>query len=311
MKIIPILLLFSCVKAQETSNQPDMNPLHPSLAVVLVVLSIMFCLTFLIVAYAKFCHSPNPYDPNEAQLPGGIIRSRSRSRFSDLKSLTYTNSFRTLHNYTEEPNLEFFIQREKNLESSSRFSLSNAIEKFSRGKREEFLIQNERKVVHNVKHKIIVSDVMHRSRWSDVNSSDMISLNSEMLNVVSSKRFSSMESSGKEHILKIKDDMERKRLYESKFDKIKSSTSLSNPNIELEQSTMLNSLDSSQKRSMSEITNVSRFRELNVMSIQTNMEKGDEIRKVWLPIAKRTIQLFAGRDQRSSDSIKHNDIVNV
>ncbi|KAK4485879.1 hypothetical protein RD792_008530 [Penstemon davidsonii] len=304
------------------------------------------------VAYAKYCHSPEPYDPNEAQQPGRIIRSRSRfsgidrtvieslpffrfsslkgskeglecavclSKFeeteilrllpkcrhafhmncidqwlenhsscpicrykfdiSDLKSLTYTNSFRKLHNYTEEPNLEFFIQREKNLESSSRFSLSNAIEKFSRGKKEEFLIQNEGKFVHNVKHKIIVSDVMHRSRWSDVNSSDMISLSSEMLNVVSSKRFSSMESSGKEHILKIKDDMERKRLYESKFDKIESSTSLSNSNIELEQSTMLNSLDSSQKRSMSEITNVSRFRELNVMSIQTNMEKGDEIRK--------------------------------
>ncbi|MQL96417.1 hypothetical protein Taro_029095 [Colocasia esculenta] len=40
-------------------------------------------------------------------------------------------------------------------------------------------------------HRIVFSDVVFKNRWSDVNSADLISLKSEMLNLLSSKRFSS------------------------------------------------------------------------------------------------------------------------
>lgn len=400
--VIAVFCLFICVKAQNASNQHDINPLHPSMSVVLAVLSIMFCMTFLIVAYAKFCQRLEPR-ANEVQDPGGIVRSRSRfsgidrtiieslpffrfsslkgskeglecavclSRFEDteilrllpkcrhafhmncidkwlenhsscplcryrfdvgdLKSLTYTNSFRNPRTSGEEPNLEFFIQREQNQERSSRFNVANTFQKLARGKREEPLIQefrnenDERKLMHNFKHKIIVSDVIHKSRWSDVNSSDLMSLNSEMLNVMSRKGFSSMEScsgrltnelSAKEQILKIKEDMERKRFYESKITASETrsgeTSSCSNDsNIELERSMMSKSLDPAQKRSMSEITNISRFTELSTssrisgFSTSSNVEKDDKVRKLWIPIARRTIQWFAGRET-SSEARKH------
>ncbi|KAK6161862.1 hypothetical protein DH2020_001703 [Rehmannia glutinosa] len=287
--IIAIICLFIIhVKAQEKqSDQHVINPIHPSVTVVLVVLSIMFCLTFLIVAYAKFCNRPEPYHQDEAQDPGGVV-VRTRSRFSgidrtiieslpffrfsslkgskeglecavclskfddteilrllpkcrhafhmncidkwlenhsscplcrykfdvsDLKSLSYTNSFRNPRISGEESNFEFFIQREQSSERSlsSRFNnMANNLQKLARGKREEPLIIQD--------------------RWSDVNSSDMMSLSSEMLNVLSEKRFSSSsgrftnELSAKERILKIKEDMERKRFYESKVAKIENSS---------------------------------------------------------------------------------------
>ncbi|KAL0394079.1 UNVERIFIED_CONTAM: E3 ubiquitin-protein ligase ATL42 [Sesamum latifolium] len=390
-EVISVLCLFICVKAQPPSNQGDINPLHPSMAVVLVVLSIMFCITFLIVAYAKFCQRIEPYHANEVQEPGGIVRSRSRfsgidrtvieslpffrfsslrgskeglecavclSRFEDaeilrllprcrhafhmncidkwlenhsscplcrykfdvgdLKSLAYTNSFRNPRTSVEEPNLEFFIQREPNQERSSRFNMANTFQKLGRGKGEEPLIQDyrnensDRQLVHHFKHRIIVSDVIHKSRWSDVNSSDLMSLNSEMLNVISSKRFSALEySSGRftselsaeEQILKIKEDMERKRLYEIKVGRIEHSSAATSscPNdsdIDLDQSTMSRTLDPAQKRSMSEITNISRFTEnaRSRLSTPVNMDKDDYVRRVWLRIARRTIQWFSGRE---------------
>ncbi|KAI3468215.1 hypothetical protein Pfo_024878 [Paulownia fortunei] len=402
-EVIAVLCLFISVKAQDVSNQHEINPLHPSAAVVLVVLSIMFCLTFLIVAYAKFCNRPEPYRANGVQDPGGIVRTRSRfsgidrtiieslpffrfsslkgskeglecavclSRFEeteilrllprcrhafhmncidkwlenhsscplcrykidvgDLKSLTYTNSFRNPRTSVEEPNLEFFIQREQNQERSSRFNMANTFQRLARVKREEPLIQefrnesNDGKLLHSFKHKIIVSDVIYKSRWSDVNSSDLMSLNSEMLDVMSGKRFSSMESSSgrftselsaKEQILKIKEDMERKRFYESKVAKTENSSGETSscpndPKIELDKSIMSKSLDPAQKRSMSEITNISRFTELNArsrisgLSTPANMENDDNVRRLWLPIARRTIQWLAGRET-SSEARKH------
>ncbi|KAK6140923.1 hypothetical protein DH2020_025316 [Rehmannia glutinosa] len=370
--IIAINCLFIIhVKAQEKqSDQHVINPIHPSVTVVLVVLSIMFCLTFLIVAYAKFCNRPEPYHQDEAQDPGGVV-VRTRSRFSgidrniieslpffrfsslkgskeglecavclskfddteilrllpkcrhafhmncidkwlenhsscplcrykfdvsDLKSLSYTNSFRNPRISGEESNFEFFIQREQSSERSlsSRFNnMANNLQKLARGKREEPLIiqefreKNDTKFLHNFKHKIIVSDVIYKSRWSDVNSSDMMSLSSEMLNVLSEKRFSSSsgrftnELSAKERILKIKEDI-----------------------------VMSKSLDPGQKRSMSEITNISRFTDLNSSnrmsgySTSANNTEDDNVRRLWLPIARRTIQWFGGQET-SSEAIKH------
>ncbi|PIN23035.1 hypothetical protein CDL12_04257 [Handroanthus impetiginosus] len=389
-EIISVLCMLICVKAQETSNHNDNNPLHPSIVGVLLVLSIMFLLTFLIVAYAKFCHIPELYRAHEEQNPGGILRSSSRfsgidrtiieslpffrfsslkgskeglecavclSRFEeteilrllpkcrhafhmncidkwleshsscplcryrfnlgDLKSLTYTSSFRSPCISAEEQNLEFFIQREEYQGRSSRFNFAETFQKLARGKREEPLIQesrnqnDKRKLLHNVKHKIIVSDVIYKSRWSDVNSSDLMSLNSEMLNAVSSKRFSLMESPSRrftnellatEQILKIKEDMEWKRTYESKVSRIENSSAAI--------STTSKSLDPAQERSMSEITNMSRFAEFNArsrvsdLSATADMEKEENVRRLWLPIARRTIQWFAD-GETSSEAKRH------
>ncbi|EYU20442.1 hypothetical protein MIMGU_mgv1a025601mg [Erythranthe guttata] len=369
-----------------------MNPLHPSMAIVLLVLSLMFCLTFLIVAYAKFCHSPTATEP-----PGGgggahdLTGPRSRfsgldrtlietlpffrfsslkgskdglecsvclSRFDeseilrllpkcrhafhmscidkwleshsscplcrhkfdikDLKSLSYTNSFRisSTDDYDQDqpPNLEFFIQREQNQERpSSRFNnMANTLQRLynNTGKKsEEPLIINNNQdysIMHNVKHRIIVSDVMHKSRWSDVNSSDLISLNSEMLMISatygtgfsspSGRLTYSNEVSAKEQILKIKEDMERKKFVESKVVVGNGQTSSGESSSMMVTSTK--SLDSGEKRSMSEITSFSRFKELR---FGKNVDEDENVARVWLPIARRTIQKFADQEITSDN----------
>ncbi|KAL8063332.1 hypothetical protein ABFX02_01G021200 [Erythranthe guttata] len=396
---ISILILFSkvcVVKAQESSTANNnqhaaMNPLHPSMAIVLLVLSLMFCLTFLIVAYAKFCHSPTATEP-----PGGgggphdLTGPRSRfsgldrtlietlpffrfsslkgskdglecsvclSRFDeseilrllpkcrhafhmscidkwleshsscplcrhkfdvkDLKSLSYTNSFRISStddcDQDQPPNLEFFIQREQNQERpSSRFNMANTLQRLynNTGKKsEEPLIINNNQdysIMHNVKHRIIVSDVMHKSRWSDVNSSDLISLNSEMLMISatygtgfsspSGRLTYSNEVSAKEQILKIKEDMERKKFVESKVVVGNGQTSSGESSSMMVTSTK--SLDSGEKRSMSEITSFSRFKELR---FGKNVDEDENVARVWLPIARRTIQKFADQEITSDN----------
>lgn len=243
---------------------------------------------------------------------------RNKFDAGDIKSLRYSSSFRIPTSSREEPNLEFFIQREQNQGRSSRFNLANTLQKLARGRRDDPLIQefknpgSEAQILHNVKHRIIVSDVIHKSRWSDVNSSDLMSLSSEMLSVMDRKGLSTSgslddEIAAKEQILKIKEDMERKRLFESKI--VAGETSAS-PNIELDSSIMCKSMDPAQKRSMSEITNVSRFTELvsnssriSGFSTSLNSENDDRVRRLWFPIARRTIQWFSGQET-SSDARK-------
>ncbi|KAL2544936.1 E3 ubiquitin-protein ligase [Forsythia ovata] len=399
-EVIVILFLFIRAEAQESSNQLDANPLHPSLAAVLIVLLIMFCLTFLIVAYAKFCHRPvSYYQSNDEQDPRVLLASRSRfsgidrsvieslpffrfsslkgskeglecavclSRFEetevlrllpkckhafhmncidkwlenhsscpicrykfdvgDLSSLTYTNSFRYPRNscnLTEEPTLELFVQRKQDRNRSSRFNMVNTFQNVARGKEDEVLIQKgsedngDSETLHKFKHKIIVSDVICKSRWSDVNTSDLMFLNSEMLNVMSSKRFEPVESnsgrytnelSAKKQVLKIKEDMERKRLYNSKVITTATSSSPCTDNIDLVEKKTTRSLDPGEKRSMSEITNISRFTEhstrsrINGLSSPVHIVKDEKIWRLWFPIAKRTIQWFASRETSSEIS---------
>ncbi|CAI9755684.1 unnamed protein product [Fraxinus pennsylvanica] len=400
-EVIVILFLFICAEAQDSSNQHDVNPLHPSMAVVLVLL-IMFCLTFLIVAYAKFCYRPvSYYQSNDEQEPRVLLASRSRfsgidrsvieslpffrfsslkgskeglecavclSRFEetevlrllpkckhafhmncidmwfenhsscpicrykfdvvDLSSLTYTNSFRYPRhscNLAEEPNLELFVQREQDRNRLSRFNVVNTFQNIARGEEDEVLMQKgskdngDEETLHKFKHKIIVSDVICKSRWSDVNTSDLMFLNSEMLNFMSSKRFEpvvsnsgrfSNELSAKIRVSKIKEDMERKRLYHSKVIATATSSSPCTDNIDIVEKKATRSLDRSEKRSMSEITNISRFTEfgassrINRLSSPLNIVKDEKTFRLWFPIAKRTIQWFAGREI-SSEISKH------
>ncbi|KAK2999883.1 hypothetical protein RJ639_023604 [Escallonia herrerae] len=399
MIVLVIILYLRDVEAQDTTNPQVHNPLHPSLAAVVGILTVMFSLTCLIVAYAKFC---NRYVPVDQNLPHVLLRSRSRfsgidkkvieslpffrfsslrgskeglecviclSKFEDseilrllpkcrhafhlncidkwleshsscplcrykfdageLTNFSCTNSLRYPQNslnLTEGPNLELFIQREQeHLHWSSRFNLGSSFHNFSKSKKEDLLIQEagndeDHKLMDKFKHRIIVSDIVYKSRWSDVNSSDLMLLNSQMLNVMSSKRFSPLlTDSGRfhagisvnEHIVKIKDDMERKRLYESKVTNVSRTKSASgssfasSSNTEAGLSTTSRSLNPAEKRSMSEITNVSRFTEYSTghrMKEALHNGRDERLRRLWLPIAKRTVQWFAGRERGSPES---------
>ncbi|KZV48600.1 hypothetical protein F511_27919 [Dorcoceras hygrometricum] len=385
-----ILFIFTTVRAQTTSNQSDMSSLHPSLAVVLVVLLIMFGITFVIVAYAKFCHRRMAYPVNEIHDPP-VLRSMSRfsgvdrtiieslpffrfsslkgskqglecvvclSRFEDseilrllpkcrhafhmncidkwlekhsscplcryrfdvedLKYFTHTNQ-RTSYSSQEQQNLEFYVHRQENLQEDT----LNPFQKLSRLRPLIRKLETNRNAAR-FQHKIIISDMLQKSRWSEVNTSDLMSMSSDMLNAFSSKRFSpagmsidsyNRETLSEEQMLKIKDDIERKRIYESMMissiaSDHPSSSSLCAGNVEFDEHCGVSRLlDLDQRRSMSEITNTSRFVEFDVrrssmngVLTHGNTEKNDEIKRLWLPIARSTIQRFASQEKNLLDT---------
>ncbi|XP_045799450.1 E3 ubiquitin-protein ligase ATL42-like isoform X2 [Trifolium pratense] len=187
---------------------------------------------------------------------------------NDIKNFTFSFSSRFLRvpsNLGEDPNLEIFIQREPsqrrtNKEEQELVFLdheeggsSNKVTKWT---------QHQQQNLHMINHKILISDAVTRSRWSDLNSSDLLSLSSEMLHDVSSARF--------------------------------------DPNDEDENS--FTALNPGEKRSMSEIANVPRFVEINRRN--GNGENGNDERlwRIWLPIARRTVQWFARQETNSVQS---------
>lgn len=220
---------------------------------------------------------------------------RYRVEAVDIKNFTLSLSSRFLRvpsNLNEDPNLEIFIQREP---SSHRGSSRRKI------KKEELLLDQEGgnssgggggtewKPVHMINHRIVISDVVTRSRWSDLNSSDLLSLNCEMLNDMCSNRFSPLESTKGEN-----------------FGGISSlpSTSLSND----EEENSFAALNPAEKRSMSEIANFPRFAEISRRNRirECGGDNGSEERlwRIWLPIARRTVQWFA-RQERNSVELEH------
>ncbi|KVH99867.1 putative RING-H2 finger protein ATL12 [Cynara cardunculus var. scolymus] len=225
---------------------------------------------------------------------------------SDVTNIVCTNSLR----YPQDDglnNLEIFVRREHDGSSrSSRFSIGNSFRKFMKSPKEDVLIQyGDRRLLDKFKHRIIVSDIVGKSRWSDVNSSDLMLLNSKMLNEVSSKRFSP-SSSGRieidiEQVTKFKEDMGRRRLYDLKVGKTADSGETSISNSQFPRLTKDEESEGMEKRSMSEITNVSRFRESR-SSYWTSSQKDERLQSVWLPMAKRTIQWFTNRERNSFES---------
>ncbi|KAM0938556.1 putative chromatin regulator PHD family [Dioscorea sansibarensis] len=185
---------------------------------------------------------------------------------------------------------------------SSRFSLLN-----SSSRREDEEQQQQQAVVelfverdqeenkpdqfyHKFKHRIIVSDVMFKSRWSDVNSSDLMALNSEMLCLVSSKRF----DQGSSVSVGVKDELEKKRMMEKK---IKKMNDLVLGSGDVGGCSSTESLIPPGSRCMSEITKVARF--AGDRSGVKEEEEHEKRRRVWLPIARRTVKWFAGgREER-------------
>ncbi|EOY29732.1 RING/U-box superfamily protein, putative [Theobroma cacao] len=203
----------------------------------------------------------------------------------DAKSFTHSNSLRLSQNpsnLTDDRNVELFVEREQDDQvqgSSSRFNIGSSLRRIDRGKKQELRIQegegssgDDPKLLHKFKHKIIVSDVVIKNRWSDVSPLDLLSLKSEMLSVISSKRFSSLESNSRRFptglstskLIEKVEDLERKRMFESEFsitDKNNPSSSFPSASYNESSSSEMNHME---KRSMSEITVFPRFRQFSL-----------------------------------------------
>lgn len=258
---------------------------------------------------------------------------RHKVSAEDPANFTYTNSMRLMSqsDMRQDSNLELFVQREAGIQgSSSRFSIGSSFRKIFKSNKEEEIQEEaeERKILHKFNHRIIASDVVLKNRWSNVSSSDLMFLNSEMLNDLSSNRFSSLELEGtgqavttaartfeSGEIMKIKEEMDRKRLFESKLSSIDKNSLVSVPGhpstapVESGSVQQSNNMLPADKRSMSEITGVSRFGDSSARNRHREMSlieggdfKDERMRQLWLPIARRTVQWFANRERRSQNT---------
>lgn len=311
------------------------DSIHVSTDMVIVVLSIMFSITFVLLFYVKFCRTI-PFEVRNRQIhqhqnlcgvEKQVIESLPVFKFSSLKGSKQglecvvclskfedsetlrllpkckhafhvncidmwleshstcplcryrvdpgdinnfatsisSNFLRVPSNLTDDPNLEIFVHREQQSpQASSRFNTNKD--------EEQVLVIDKGTTnwedMHKFNHKILISAFVARRRWSDLNSSDLISLNSEMLGVLSSTRFFPSEST--------------------------------------------NSGDN-YKRSVSEIANVPRFAEIKklVASDDNNIiEREERLWKMWLPMACRTLQGLPRR-QRSSRGFEHRRLASI
>ncbi|CAH2077639.1 unnamed protein product [Thlaspi arvense] len=264
---------------------------------------------------------------------------RDRVSAAEDESPVYGNSFRFLNQseIREDSSLELYIEREEEEEErrrqreeiggSSRFSIGGSFRKILKlGNKEKPLLEQhgvdkeEKKLMHKFNHRIVVSDVVFKNRWSNVSSSDLMFLNSEMVSSISSERFSSMDrvKRGDEEdqigILRIKEEMEAKRMLENKLTSMK---------------TMLLSEDRDSgsksrsvmiepgRRSVSEITAVPRLSITvhgdcsgSTAATASALENGgneteERRRRLWLPIARKTAQWFANREKRIQINTTH------
>lgn len=278
---------------------------------------------------------------------------RRRVGSEDLKLLSNSSSMRfllsNLSELKQDSNIELFVQREEEeqqqqiLHGSSRFSIGRSFRKILKNDKEnEMLISKasgdyedeKMKNLHRHNHKIIVSDFVFMNRWSNVSSSDLMFLNKEMIDAISSRRFTSLETDIEqstlprsrqiEEILKIKEEMEIKRSFESKLNtKTQSNSILGYPSTSQSSTnpsqTRITSPDA--RRSVSEITGVSRFGHDDLyMNFNRKFKNGESsdlesnvkqerMREIWYPIAKRTVQWFANRETRFQTAENRQQIV--
>ncbi|XP_058782254.1 E3 ubiquitin-protein ligase ATL42-like [Vicia villosa] len=186
---------------------------------------------------------------------------------NDIRNFTFSFSSRFLRvpsNLSEDPNLEIFIQREPSQRKSKKQEQEIVLLDHEEGGSSnvtKMKHHQQQQPLHMINHRILISDAVTRSRWSDLNSSDLLSLKSEMLHDVSSARFSPDED-------------------ENSF----------------------TALNPGEKRSMSDIPNVPRFVEVGSRRRNGNDER---MWRIWLPIARRTVQWFARQETNSVQLLQH------
>ncbi|TKY58294.1 putative RING-H2 finger protein ATL12 [Spatholobus suberectus] len=372
MMVLSFIFNVQAQDSRDTDTMPDFpQPVRPSKVVVIVVLSMLFTVSFLLLLYIRFRRATpvELFNRSSHHVPNFQALTRSRSRLSgidrqvietlpffrfsslkgskqglectvclsqfedteilrllpkckhafhmncidrwleshsscplcrnevdplDIKNFIYSISSRFLRvpsNLTEDTNVEIFVHREPSHRlSSSRFNIGSRFWNLGRSNKEENLIDQEvcsssgtnGTHVHKFNHKIVVSDVVRRSRWSDLNSSDMLSLKSEMLHDMSSRRFSPSN------------------------EMFRGNSSL--PSIFNEDGSSFMLINPAEKRSMSEIAHVPRFIETckqngmeEDVASSGNSEREQRLRRIWLAIAQRTVQWFAGQERNSSE----------
>ncbi|KAG2713068.1 hypothetical protein I3760_04G157100 [Carya illinoinensis] len=266
---------------------------------------------------------------------------RHKVSAEDPSIFTYTNSMRLMEQSERrvDSNIELFVQREDENRGSSRFSIGSSFRKAENGsnnnKEEKSLIQEEdgegdedhHIVLNKHNHKIIVSDFVFKNRWSSASSSDLMFLNSEMITAMSSNRFSSLtldsnnEQSSTargveiEQVMKIKEEMEMKRSFESKISTLSNTGPVSFPGLASASDFAVNISQTSRhmnpgdRRSMSEITALSRHGDSGMIKsrigesyIVGNGVKEERLRRLWFPIARKTVQWYANRERRSQQN---------
>ncbi|KAI3935754.1 hypothetical protein MKX01_032938 [Papaver californicum] len=262
---------------------------------------------------------------------------RHKVHVGDLSMFKLSNSSRLRNNPSsldlrEDFNIELFVQREQDHEqhlgsSSSRFSIGSSFRKNETADKKYFedqalLILNSENgsaknhQEHNndnstaleghnceldkFKHKIIISDIVYNNRWSNLSSSDLISLNAEMLNFMSSNRFSSSGCS-----------TSNSGGISNNVSSGHEETSIPSKTTTSSRSTFLNSATTT-KRSMSEITSISRLSHLGfskIKRVEPNNPSGKEerISKLWFPIVRKTVEWIAGREKRMKQPLDHDD----
>ncbi|KAK1354792.1 E3 ubiquitin-protein ligase ATL42 [Heracleum sosnowskyi] len=241
---------------------------------------------------------------------------RHKVSSEDHASVTYSDSLRFLQSQSDlrqDSNLELFVQREgdNNQNKSSRFiresSFKNSIQNEEELPIQESCDKNatmEEEILHKFNHKIIVADgVLLKNRWSSVSSSDLIFLNSEMINEASkevrNELFAISTQDGSE-LMMIRQDIERKRNSENKLGKDRQVNTIPFARV-LSNNSSKNILDPNEKRSMSEIIVHPRFTRIitrgESSSSQNNVNE-ERQRRLWLPIARRTVEWFANRERK-------------
>jgi E3 ubiquitin-protein ligase ATL6/9/15/31/42/55 len=262
--------LMSFAQSEEYAPPGPTVYFRPSVAIVIGIFAMMFSLTFLLLLYAKYCHSNaspaagNDADvflsPDRAQSPlatgisKAIIESLPFFRFSALGGsraglecavclspyadaellrllpackhafhLTCVDQWLEQHSscpLCRAPVLEFtgqmgdtmtpdvlslFVEREP----SSRFEEKNKLEAMH----EKGADKPPEPEYDKFKHRIVISGAALKSRWSDLNSADLMSLNCDMLRVDSSGRFSVPELVAKPENIPVKSPDEKVIFY--------------------------------------------------------------------------------------------------
>ncbi|GER25125.1 RING/U-box superfamily protein [Striga asiatica] len=322
-----LLIQLAAAQSQSLDSSNSSNNFQPSLAVVIGMLAVMFSLTFVLLLYAKFCHRPTNSDPDRTRpdptrttlskengvdktvieslpffpfstlggLKQGLDCSVCLSRFDEPDILRLLpgcrHAFhvdcidRWLHSHSTCPLcrrhvsaddlaligadvLELYVEREvennnRSRRLSTRFSsIGRSFRKlFDRREEDDDDEEKQIGINHHRHHKFnhrISFDLMMRSRWSNVSSSDLVLLN----------------------------DVERKNEFE-----INDCSSI---------------FQNGEKRSVSEIVVYPRLmNEIIVSSSNNNSASVNEerMRKLWMPIAKKTARWFVNRDKRPTQNV--------
>ncbi|KAL9224067.1 hypothetical protein vseg_000139 [Gypsophila vaccaria] len=241
---------------------------------------------------------------------------RQKVSVDDLNVVVHSSrSFKS-----EASNFEMFVEREDEGGRSSRLSslgesFRRILNRPSNNNNKQFVDETCSEFqFHRLNHRIVVSDVVFRSRWSDVCSSDLMFLNSEMLGIMSSDRISS-SSDVLGHHQKCSDHTSSSTTtrFEHKIGELTRSSSNLSTKIDtgFDDTRPIETGHHTRTRAMSEITSTTRFKDVLSMknklkqSLENNEnEFSDEIirddvikrRKKWFHIAKKTVHWFANRE---------------